>query len=87
VPDRRLEACETYSSGPFVSIRAGGPFNGVITINAVADGNGRVLVEATWTHEHKPNSASRVVDGYDLARALAEQWADQLAGGTEPPSD
>ena len=54
VPDRPVPIPETYASGPFVSIRAGGPFNGVVTITAVADGNGRVLVEAAWTRENKP---------------------------------
>jgi len=70
-----------------VSIRAGGPFNATVTITAVADGNGRVLVEAAWTRQHKPLSTSRIVDGYDPARTLAQQWADQLAAGTEPPRD
>jgi hypothetical protein len=87
VPERPAPTPETYASGPFVSIRAGGPFNGVVTITAVADGNGRVLVEAAWTRQHKPLSISRIVDGYDPARTLAQQWADQLAAGTEPPRD
>ena len=87
VPDRPAATPETYPSGPFVSIRAGGPFNGVVTITAVADGNGRVLVEAAWTRENKPQSTSRILAGYDPARALAHRWADQLAAGTEPPAD
>jgi hypothetical protein len=87
VPDRPTPSSETYASGPFLSIRAGGPFNGTVTITAVADGNGRVLVEAAWTGEHKPQSASRILAGYDPARTLAQQWADQLAAGTEPPPD
>ena len=87
MPDRPAPPRETYASGPFLSIRAGGPFNGTVTITAVADGNGRVLVEATWTREHEPRSASRIVAGYDPARTLAQQWADQLATGTEPPTD
>ncbi len=76
MPDRPDQARESYASGPFVSIRAGGPFNGVVTITAVADGNGRVLVAAAWTRENKPRSASRIVVGEDPARALAQQWAD-----------
>ena len=87
MPDRSDQARESYASGPFVSIRAGGPFNGVVTITAVADGNGRVLVEAVWTRENKPKSASRIVVGHDPARALTQQWADQLATGTEPQPD
>jgi hypothetical protein len=87
VPDRPAPTPETYASGPFLSIRTGGPFNGVVTITAVADGDGRVLVEAAWTREHEPQSASRIVTGYDPARTLAQQWADQLAGGTEPLPD
>jgi hypothetical protein len=87
VPDRHALSWETYASGPFLSIRAGGPFDGTVTITAVADGKGRLLVEATWTREHKPQSASRVLASYDRARTLAQQWADQLAAGTEPPPD
>ena len=87
MPDRRAPAWETYASGPFVSIRAGGRFNGTVTITKVADGNGRVLVEAAWMRENKPQSASRIVDGYDPARTLAQRWADQLAAGVEPPPD
>jgi hypothetical protein len=87
VPDRSAPTQETYASGPFVSIRAGGPFNGTVTITAVADGNGRVLVEAAWTRENKPQSASRIVAGYDPARTLAQRWAGQLAAGAEPPPD
>jgi len=87
VPDRPAPTPETYASGPFLSIRTRGPFNGVVTITAVADGDGRVLVEAAWTREHEPQSASRIVTGYDPARTLAQQWADQLAGGTEPLPD
>ena len=85
VPDRPAATPETYPSGPFVSIRAGGPFNGGVTITAVADGNGRVLVKAAWTRENKPQSATRILDSYDTARTLARQWADQLAAGAEPP--
>jgi hypothetical protein len=59
----------------------------VVTITEVADGNGRVLVKAAWTREHKPQSASRIVVGEDPARTLAQHWADQLATGTEPPPD
>ena len=87
MPDRPAPTPETYASGPFLSIRTGGPFNGVVTITAVADGDGRVLVEAAWTREHEPQSACRIVTGYDPARTLAQQWADQLAGGTEPRPD
>lgn len=87
MPDRPTLSGETYASGPFLSIRAGGPLNGTVTITAVADGNGRVLVEAAWMREHKPQSASRIFAGYDQARTLAQQWADQLAAGTEPPPD
>ena len=87
MPNRPVPISETHASGPFVSIRAGGPFNGVVTITAVADGNGRVLGNAAWTRENKPQSAARIVVGDDPARTLAQHWADQLATGTEPPPD
>jgi hypothetical protein len=48
VTDRALEAWETRAPGPFVTIRAGGPLDGVVTITAIAGGRGRSLFRAAW---------------------------------------
>jgi len=58
----------------------------VVTITAVADGDGRVLVEAAWTREHEHNQPP-IVTGYDPARTLAQQWGRPARGGTEPLPD
>jgi hypothetical protein len=87
VPDRHTETRGTYPSGPFLSIRAGGPFDGVVTITAIADGRGRLLVQAQWTRKNEKQSTSRIADDHDDAQSLAQQWADLLAAGNEPPWD
>jgi hypothetical protein len=86
VTGRELEGWETSAPAPFVTIRAGGPFQGVVTISAIPEGKGRGLVEATWTYAGEPRSVSTTVDGYAEARVLAHGWADQLAEGQEPAS-
>jgi hypothetical protein len=45
------EQRQTNAPRPFVTIRTGGPLDGVVTITAIAGGNGRSLVEAAWTHD------------------------------------
>jgi hypothetical protein len=67
-----------------VTIRAGGPFDGVLTITAIPEGHGRGLVEAQWRRDGEPRTALRMIDGYTTARALAHTWAGQLAAGREP---
>jgi hypothetical protein len=55
-----------------------------VTITAV-DTEDRLHVEANWTRDGQPRSASTAVDGAS-AQALAHEWADQLAAGGEPTS-
>jgi len=45
------EPWETNAPRPLVTIRAGGPLDGVVTITAIPEGNGRSLVEASWTQD------------------------------------
>jgi hypothetical protein len=82
--DRVLEPWETNAPGPFVTIRAGGPLDGVVTITAIADGHGRTLVEASWAQDGQPSSDSVEVETYDAAREIAHTIANQLAAGTPP---
>ena len=84
VPDRALDAWMTSSAGPFLTMNAGGPLEGVVTIAVATEGSDQLLVEAAWKCNGDPRSTSATVTGYDAARALAHQWADQLAAGREP---
>lgn len=45
------ESWQTDAPGPFMTIRAGGPLDGIVTLTAIADGHGRTLVEARWTQD------------------------------------
>ena len=84
MPERALEAWMTSSAGPFLTMNAGGPLEGIVTIAVGTAGADQLLVEAAWTCSGDPGSTSATVTGYDAARALAHQWADQLAAGREP---
>jgi hypothetical protein len=57
-PEHRLGAPSTQHAAvidavprPLVTIRAGGPLDGVVTITAIPEGNGRSLVESSWTQD------------------------------------
>jgi metal-dependent amidase/aminoacylase/carboxypeptidase family protein len=82
--DRVLEAWETNAPGPFVTIRAGGPLDGVVTITAIAGGNGRNLVRAAWTQDGQARSESLEAATSDMARAIANAAANQFAVGRRP---
>jgi hypothetical protein len=84
MPDPALDAWMTSSAGPFLTMNAGGPLEGIVTI-AVATGDADQLrVEAAWKCSADARSTSTTLTGYAAARALAHQWADQLAAGREP---
>jgi hypothetical protein len=75
----------TSAPGAFLTIRAPGPLEGVVTIS-VTQGKGELLVEAAWKPSGAdPRSASATVSNYAAASALAHLWADELARGREPP--
>jgi hypothetical protein len=84
VTDRLLEAWETSAPGPFVTIRAGGSLNGVVTVTAIAGGRGRSLVRAAWTQDGEPCSESLEAATYAMARAIAQAAANQFALGRPP---
>ena len=86
MPKRPLEPWMTSASGPFVSIKPGGPLQGIVTISANTETDSPPLVvDATWKPlDGDPRSVSHTVDGYSTARRLAHEWADQLAAGHEP---
>ena len=48
VPDRALDAWMTSSAGPFLTMNAGGPLEGVVTIAVATEGSDQLLVEAAW---------------------------------------
>jgi hypothetical protein len=76
----------TSAAGPFVTIKPGGPLQGVVTISVATDGAEHpLIVDATWKPlDSDPHSLSQPVDDYNDARKLAHEWAGQLAAGREP---
>ena len=70
--------------GPFVTIRAGGPLNGVVTITAITGSGGRCLVEASWTQDDGAFSQQLEAATHAMARALAQAAANQFAVGNRP---
>ena len=72
---------QTDAPGPFVTLRAGGPLDGVVTITAIADGHGRTLVEAAWVQDGHARSDSVEAATYEDARIIAREAADDLAAG------
>ena len=83
--DRALEAWMTSSAGPFLTMNAGGPLEGVVTISVASERADALLVKATWEHDGDPRSTSETLTGYERARTLAHEWVDQLAARREPP--
>jgi hypothetical protein len=77
-------AWQTDAPGPFITLRAGGPFEGVITITSIADGHGRTIVDASWVQDGHAHSDSVVADTYEDARIIAREAADGLASGHAP---
>ena len=64
-----------------MTIATGGPFQGVVTLTAIAEGHGRSIVDASWTENGHQQADSVEVDGFEQARTLAHRIADQLAAG------
>ena len=60
-----LKPWQTDAAGPFVTIHAGGPLEGIVTLTAIAEGHGRTLVEAVWTQGAISHSASVEVASYE----------------------
>lgn len=67
-----------------MTIRAGGPLEGIVTLTAIAEGHGRTLVEARWTQDGGVQSNSLEVDSYEQARTVAHRAAAELATGHAP---
>ena len=75
----------TSSRGPFLALNAGGPLSGIVTITALPEQGAHLIVEAHWKTSHgESQTASAVIEGYNVARKLAHEWAGQLAAGHEP---
>ena len=83
-----LDAWQTDAPGPFVTIRAGGPLEGVVTLTAITEGHGHTLVQAHWTQNGAAQSDFIEVDSYEQARTIAHSAAAELAVGhaPDPPS-
>jgi hypothetical protein len=75
----------TSSRGPFLTLNAGGPLSGIVTITALPEQGAQLVVEANWRTIHgEQRTASAEIEGYNAARQLAHEWASQLAAGREP---
>jgi hypothetical protein len=84
VTDHAGEAAEASGPTPsLLTIRAGGPFDGAVTISTVDHENSRVRVEAVWTRDGELRSVSAIVGGAQ-AQLLARAATDALAAGREP---
>ena len=79
-PERWLSS----APGQLVTIRAGGPLDGVVTIAAIAESGGRCRVEASWRQNGEACSESLEAATYDMARAIAQAAANQFAVGKRP---
>ncbi len=79
-----LEPWQTRAPGAFLTIRAGGPWSGIVTISAEESA---LVVRATWAHERGERATTVGLSQYKAATAQAREWADQLAAGIEPSSD
>ena len=79
-----IEPSETRASGPFVTIRAGGPLEGVVTITAIGQSRGRSRVDASWREGAHVCSQSLESSSYRIARVIAHAAARRFALG-EPP--
>ena len=74
----------TNERGPFVTIRAGGPLEGVVTITQIPEGHGRTRVIASWIRYGQTHWHWIEVESFEHARLLARQLANELAAGREP---
>jgi hypothetical protein len=84
--DRPLESWESSAPGPYLTIRTGGPLDGLVTITATGS-EGRVTIEATWGVPHLRSSVTAERVGHRAADGLAQAWANELAAGREPQAD
>jgi hypothetical protein len=84
--ERPLEAWETSAGGPYVTIRTGGPLDGLVTITATGS-EGRVTIQATRGLRHSCVSIVAERVGHAAADKLAQAWANELAVGREPQPD
>jgi hypothetical protein len=78
------QSSQTDAPSPSITIRAGGPLDGVVTITAIADGRGRTLIEASWAQDGQPSSDSVEDETYDAAGEIAHTIANQLAARNTP---
>jgi hypothetical protein len=79
-----LDAWQTSSPGPFLTITPGGPFEAVVTVAVAPAIPGRLVVDASWRRDGERRNASLIIDGYTSASRLAHGWANLLAAGIDP---
>ena len=67
-----------------VTIHAGGPLDGVVTITALPGHHAHSLVEAHWTQDGERRSDSVEIDDDEAALEVARHAAGELAAGVPP---
>jgi hypothetical protein len=78
---QRSEASE---SERYVTIRAGGPFDGAVTVAATAGARGRSVVIVSWVRHGHARWDTIEVPSFEQGLAVARSIADQLAAGGSP---
>ena len=78
------EPWQMSAPGPFVTIRTGGPFDAVVTMTAVENGEGHTRIAAAWTENGQSWSESLESASYRIARVIANAAANQLSLGNQP---
>jgi hypothetical protein len=81
---RSPEPWERSAEAPFVTIRAGGPLDGTVTISAISGRRGRNRVAATWHEGEQTFSEALESASYRIARAIAHGAARRFAAGERP---
>lgn len=78
-PAAQLEGAST----PYITMRVGGPLDGVVTMTATGTA-GLVRIEAAWGDCQARERLRLTRIGEREARTLADACAEQLAAGCEP---
>ena len=78
---QRTEASEPQG---YLTIRAGGPFDGAVTVATIGGGRGRAIVIVSWLSHGHARWDTVEVASFEQGLAVARTIADQLAAGQPP---
>jgi hypothetical protein len=72
------------NGGPTVTVRAGGPLDGVVTLGTIDGGHGRCRLEVEWTENGERHTDHVEIDSFEDARIIAQEVADEMRSGHRP---